>query len=164
MGGDFAGAGGSPALLDSTNGNSAFFSGLTYGVTYVYRVTAIDSSRNESDFSNEYVFTPQVPTGIESENLPSLARLTLLPSRPNPFNPTTVITYGIPEKSRVTLKIHNILGQEVRTLVSGVEPAGYQSHVWDGKDNSGNSVASGIYIYRVEAGASVESRKMLLTR
>ncbi len=83
---------------------------------------------------------------------------------PNPFNPTTTIRYDLKEPGKVTLKIYNILGQEVRTLVNKNEAAGFKSAVWDSKDNAGRMVSSGLYIYRIETGKFVKSRKMMLLK
>lgn len=89
---------------------------------------------------------------------------------PNPFNPTTTIKYDLPEESFVELRIFNLLGEEIRTLVSGSESAGFKSILWDGKDNSVNLVSSGMYIYHFSA-KSLESdrefhqiKKMVLIR
>jgi hypothetical protein len=74
---------------------------------------------------------------------------------PNPFNPTTTIRFGLPEQSRVSLKVYNLLGQEVATLAEGDMPAAYHTVVWNGRNKAGNQVASGIYFYRLDAtGAS----------
>jgi len=87
---------------------------------------------------------------------------------PNPFNAQTTLKYALKEDTRVSLKIYNLLGQEVRTLVKASQPAAYYAVVWDGKNNWGQPVSSGIYIYRVIAGPPasgfVKSRKMLLLK
>ncbi len=83
---------------------------------------------------------------------------------PNPFNPSTVISYQLAVSSEVTLKIYNLLGQEVRTLVSGRQNAGVHSVTWDGRNEGGESVASGIYLYRLVAGGKVLTRKMTLVK
>ncbi len=93
----------------------------------------------------------------------------LSPNYPNPFNPTTTIAYGLPEPASVTLKLYNMLGQEIATLVDGHQPAGYLRAIWNGKNNHGSVVGSGVYIYRMVAtGASgnvfTNTRKMILTR
>ncbi len=64
---------------------------------------------------------------------------------PNPFNPSTTIEYALPKESYVTLKVYNVLGQEVRTLVNRPQSAGYKTVQWDGKNESGETVAGGIY-------------------
>ncbi|MCK6544075.1 T9SS type A sorting domain-containing protein [bacterium] len=83
---------------------------------------------------------------------------------PNPFNPSTTISFGIPGASNVTLKIYNMQGQEVRTVFGHFLEAGYYDSFWDGKDDVGMQVASGIYIYRIQAGNFVQSKKMTLIK
>jgi hypothetical protein len=80
---------------------------------------------------------------------------------PNPFNPSTIINYALPRSSLVTIKIYNVLGQEVRTLVNSELQAGNYTVQWNGDNNTGRSVASGIYIYRVAAGQTVKTMKMM---
>ncbi len=90
---------------------------------------------------------------------------------PNPFNPLTVIRYQLPVQSHVTLRIYNLLGQEVKTLVNEIRDAGYESVEWNSTNNYGNALASGMYFYKLEA-TSVNDlnktftkvRKMLLVR
>lgn len=83
---------------------------------------------------------------------------------PNPFNPATDIEYQISERSHVTLRIHDLLGQTVRSLVDRQEQSGWYKVRWDGKSDAGFDVASGIYIYRLISGNQAESRKLLLIR
>jgi DNA-binding NtrC family response regulator len=83
---------------------------------------------------------------------------------PNPFNPSTTIRYALPEASKVSLVVYNLLGQQVRTLVSGSQSAGYHSVVWDGRDAAGRMAATGVYIYRLQAGGFVQVRKMLFAK
>ena len=85
-------------------------------------------------------------------------------NHPNPFNPTTSISYALPQTGPVSLRIFDVVGREIRTLVNGVESAGYKIEEWDGRNSSGRQVASGIYIYRLESGSFVKSRKMMLIR
>ncbi|MFQ5583749.1 MAG: T9SS type A sorting domain-containing protein, partial [Calditrichia bacterium] len=89
---------------------------------------------------------------------------------PNPFNPVTTITYQLPVASKVRLEIYNILGQKVRTLVDAQQPAEYYTIQWDGKNDHGRQVGSGLYIYRLITETAdggerfVKARKMLLIR
>jgi len=83
---------------------------------------------------------------------------------PNPFNPTTNIEYQLPEQTMITMKIYNIRGQEVKTLVDNVKQAGYHSVVWNGLDNNDKPVASGVYYYRIETKSYNEVKKMILLR
>ena len=97
----------------------------------------------------------------------------LFQNYPNPFNPVTVISWqlarlagatGQAVGTEVELKIFNLLGQEVRTLVDERKEAGYHSTLWDGRDEAGNPVASGIYLYRLRAGEYLSCRKMVLLK
>ena len=78
---------------------------------------------------------------------------------PNPFNPSTTIRYGLPNRSQVMLAVFNMLGQEVATLVNGNQEEGYHEVTFDGKN-----LSSGVYLYRIQAGSYVETRKLLLMR
>lgn len=84
---------------------------------------------------------------------------------PNPFNPSTTISYNLKEKSNVTLEIFDILGRKIKSLVDGeIQSAGRHIVVWNGKNISGNSVSSGVYLYRIHANDFIETKKMLLIR
>ncbi len=83
---------------------------------------------------------------------------------PNPFNPSTTIRYALSVDSPVSIRVYNLLGQEVATLVDGFQKAGEQSVTWHGTNNFGQSVASGLYIYRLQAGNTVMTQKMLFTK
>ena len=88
--------------------------------------------------------------------------LTLGQNFPNPFNPTTTIPFMLESSALVKLEIYNILGQKIRTLVDNTMPEGAHRAVWDGVDDSGNAVSAGVFIYRLRAGKSVMTKKMLL--
>ena len=90
--------------------------------------------------------------------------LTLNPAYPNPFNPTTVISYNLPQAGFVNLKVYDLMGREIRNLTSGFENAGMNSAMWDAKDNQGNIVSSGVYIYRLEAAGQAQSNKLILLK
>jgi len=83
---------------------------------------------------------------------------------PNPFNPTTVIQYALPKASEVRIQIYNVLGQKVRNLVDEAQEPGYKMIHWDGKDDDGTEVSSGVYFYRIEAGDFVKNKKMTLLK
>jgi len=84
---------------------------------------------------------------------------------PNPFNPATIIRYRLAEGGWVSLAIYNTRGQLVRTLVEGREKPGYKSFRWDGRDSTGEYVASGVYLYVLKVDHRlVETRKMAVIR
>jgi len=83
---------------------------------------------------------------------------------PNPFNPTTTIKFAIANDARVNLVVYDMLGQKVRTLIDNEQEAGYYSVRWDGTNDFGSKVSSGIYIYRLQAGNFVQTMKMNLMK
>lgn len=83
---------------------------------------------------------------------------------PNPFNTSTLIRFGIPEAGKVTLKIYNSIGEQVKTLVDGNMSAGLHQVTWDATDNSGNGISSGIYFYRITSGKFTQMYKMMLSK
>jgi hypothetical protein len=88
----------------------------------------------------------------------------LLGNYPNPFNPVTTIRYELSEEAHVTLRVYDMLGQLVRTLVDEQQSAGYRQVVWDGTNDAGQKVASGVYVYRMTDGKFNETRWMLLLK
>jgi hypothetical protein len=105
--------------------------------------------------------TPNVVTSVEEERIPDVqpTRFTLSQNYPNPFNPSTNINYDVVTTSQVRLTVYNLLGQKVATLVDGVRPAGSYTVTWDAAN-----LPSGMYIYRLEAGANAVSRMMTLLK
>jgi len=83
---------------------------------------------------------------------------------PNPFNPSTVIKFSVPQTSPVRITIYNMLGQQVRVLFAGVMEAGERSVTFDAKDQNGKTLTSGIYMYRMNAGTFVQTKKMMLLK
>ncbi len=89
---------------------------------------------------------------------------TLSQNYPNPFNPTTSIAYEVPAPGRVTVAVFDVLGRRVRTLAQGPHEAGSYRVAWDGRDERGAPVASGVYLYRMTADAFVKTRAMMLLK
>ncbi|MCI0692225.1 T9SS type A sorting domain-containing protein, partial [candidate division KSB1 bacterium] len=84
---------------------------------------------------------------------------------PNPFNPATTIRYGLPKAERVTLKIYNLLGEEVALIINDeLRAAGYHAAIWDGRDKNGSVVTSGVYVYRMQAGNFAMTKKLALVK
>ena len=88
----------------------------------------------------------------------------LLQNAPNPFNPETTIEYALPEASYVRVVIYNAMGQTVRTLMDGSQPAGYHRIIWDARDDQDRSVSGGIYLYRMTADGFTDTKRMILLR
>jgi photosystem II stability/assembly factor-like uncharacterized protein len=109
------------------------------------------------------VYVDLIP-GVEvTDRIP--ANYTLDQNYPNPFNPATAITFGLPQESNVTLKVYNILGIQVRTLIANEKMnAATYSVDWDGKDENGSVVSSGVYFYRFETGNFIQTKKMILMK
>jgi hypothetical protein len=93
-----------------------------------------------------------------------LKTYTLHQNYPNPFNPSTSITYDLSIADNISLKVYDLLGQEVKTLVNGDVSAGSHTVVWNGTNNSGSQVASGIYIYTLQVGSKKLNKRMTLLR
>jgi len=100
--------------------------------------------------------------GVYSHLMPG--QFQLYNNRPNPFNPTTIISYDLPVTADVQLDIYNVLGQHVSTLVDKTQEAGHHEVVWESIDKTGKTVANGIYFYRIEAGDFSASKKMMLLK
>jgi hypothetical protein len=83
---------------------------------------------------------------------------------PNPFNPVTVIGFSLPDEMEVIIEVINILGERIKTIVHDRFPAGEYREIWDGTDNSGERVASGVYFYRLRSDDFTMSRKMVLLK
>jgi len=113
---------------------------------------------------NDSICTVQSSTNINSLMNNVLKKCCLEQNYPNPFNVTTTIYYALKEDVKVNLKIYNIVGQEIRTLVDENQPAGYQSVIWDGNNDFGKSVPSGIYIFRINTDKFNKSLKLLMLK
>jgi pimeloyl-ACP methyl ester carboxylesterase len=137
-------------------------SNVTLG-TYFYRLKQVDLN---GDFTYSYEIMIEVSNTVKADENPQPIEFTLEQNYPNPFNPTTTISYALPENSRVQLKIYNVFGQIIKTLVDEVQNAGYKFVEWNSEE-----IASGIYFYRIDATSINETnkpftqvRKMLLIR
>ena len=90
--------------------------------------------------------------------------ITFSQNYPNPFNPTTNLSFTLPKESHVTLEIYNLLGQKVRTLADKIYSAGSHTLIWDGRDDSGESLSSGVYFSRFTAGDFTDRKKLILIK
>lgn len=121
------------------------------GKVYCYRVEASGDSGWEVLFETEQIATPGLP-------------LTLFQNHPNPFNPSTMIRYYLPEAALVLLDIYDVSGRRIKRLIEKRLPVGYHEINWNGQDALGNDVSSGIYFYTLTAGKRRSTKKMILMR
>ncbi|RME20695.1 MAG: T9SS C-terminal target domain-containing protein, partial [Candidatus Zixiibacteriota bacterium] len=129
--------------------------------------TAFSEVQAEVTESGIYaLFTTAVPTdvGDSGDDTPLPRTFALGQNYPNPFNPSTTIEYSLPRRSRVVIEIFNVLGRNVRRLVDEQAEAGRHRVVWDGRNDAGRPVASGVYLYRLVADDYTATRKMLLLK
>ena len=111
--------------------------------------------------------TPNLATGVDDElrdRNPPLRNFHLAQNYPNPFNPATTIEFRLPAECMVRLRIYNMLGRLVRTLEDRRMTAGEYIVRWDGEDDSGRTLGSGIYFLRIEAGEFSQARRMVLLK
>ena len=128
------------------------------------RYTVIATDFGGNDLGEYFLIILRGPTDVDDSRSGLPVDFFLDQNCPNPFNPQTTISYGLLRSSEVRIEVYNILGRNIRTLVSGQQPAGRHSVVWDGRDENGEEVSSGIYFYRLVGDDFSESRKMLLLR
>jgi len=130
-----------------------------YHYTDTEPVTGTNSYRlKQIDLDGRSAYSPEVAVDIQLPELFELGQ-----NYPNPFNPGTDITFQLPadEDQRVIMAVYNLLGQKIRTLVDGnMEPGTHHVH-WDGRDDRGLNAVSGAYLYRLQLGAQVLTRKMI---
>ncbi|MEC9273962.1 MAG: choice-of-anchor D domain-containing protein, partial [Candidatus Neomarinimicrobiota bacterium] len=120
-----------------------------------------------NDPDNGYVTIPLSVTvnGMSSEDDALLPEeFALHQNYPNPFNPVTTLRYDLPENSMVSIKVYDMLGREVRTLVNQVQDAGFKSIIWDATNDYGKSISAGIYLYQIQAGDFIQTEKMVLLK
>jgi len=106
----------------------------------------------------------KLPTGIANSGDTAPDRFALFQAYPNPFNPFTSISFNLPAQSDISVRVYNQLGQEVRTLFKGEKSAGTHRLRWNGANNSGELVASGVYIYRLESPVFTESKRVVFLK
>ncbi|MEO0114844.1 MAG: FlgD immunoglobulin-like domain containing protein, partial [candidate division WOR-3 bacterium] len=124
-----------------------------------WRVKSIDRAGNESNWSERRGYTGI--TEGEKKTMPLPSVFILYANQPNPFAKMTEIRYGIPIKTRLRITVYNSSGQEIATLINGIQSPGWYSVKWNGKDNKGNNCPAGIYFYRIESEEYKATKKMV---
>lgn len=173
------------ANLEVTSSERGFVQDVPAGGRYLFRYQADEVSNISEQATVEYTapgYYPKtlnigiaygldVPLDVELDPVPSAADelprplpSTLYQNFPNPFNPTTTIPYDVAARASVRLSVYNARGQLVRTLVDAIERPGHKEVTWDGRDDHGQAVASGVYAARIRIGDFTATRKMVLVK
>jgi len=148
------------SIVNISSTNSFTDWGLEDSTDYNFSISAYDAAKNESPRSNTINVTTE-PSGIA---IP-LKEFKLEQNHSNPFNSSTTIDYSLPTTSHVTLKIYDITGREIKTLVDEVKPAGKYTVEWNGTDRTGKKVPSGTYFYQIKSeNGNASSKKMILVK
>jgi hypothetical protein len=158
---------GSRKRVEYKFGNGGADNDLGYGVNRIFFIDDVTYSTSNPQVLPTDTFG--ILTGVEEwdeTSGPLPEGFALLPAYPNPFNPETAIRYhiGLDRPEPVSLRIYNLLGQEVRTLADDVHGSGAYQAVWDGRDDAGRMLASGIYFVRLQVGEMGQTRKLVLTK
>jgi len=125
---------------------------------------------NDDNFSNNYgyyigfIIANKTFTSAALEKNQVIENSNLGQNYPNPFNPSTTIEYQVPKQTTVKINIYDINGQLVKELLNEEKNTGNYSTVWNGKNNAGNTVASGTYFYQIQSGDFIQVKKMILLR
>jgi len=150
------------------SGDSMMFKIFDHSEKKEYHTSALYTSGNGTfgygAFSIISTLNTTNPTSVENKRNEIISDFKLLGNYPNPFNPETTIKYQLPEPSFVRLVIYNIQGQEIKTLVNEKKSSGYHSVRWNGTNNPGIKVNSGVYLYHLQAGKFSDVKKMLLLK
>jgi hypothetical protein len=149
-----------PSGIDSTFYD---FTRVASQTTYHWRASA-SNGLGTSDWSAARSFTTGMISAVEQSPSPAPREFVLRQNYPNPMNPDTQILFELPAAAQVSLKIYDLLDREIRTLTDAPYQAGPHVLRWEGKDNRGSPVPSGIYIYRLQAGDFTQARRVILLR
>jgi hypothetical protein len=139
---------------------------MWFGFSFMYVRNDVNSAPiDRNDLAEDVFGWMQNPTKPDITPVPPTPKsYTLAQNYPNPFNPSTTIKYDMKAKGIVTLKVYNVAGQLVRTLANSVKDAGSYTVTWDGKNDRGGAVASGIYFYKMETKDFSQTKKMVMLR
>jgi len=147
---------------------------MPYSTTYYGNVSDLNSATpitvgadgNLAVENADVQLTPMSATAVgEEDNISAVpSKFELLQNYPNPFNPSTTIRYALPKASHVTLKIFNLRGEVVKTLVNGFQSAQNYQVVWNGDNESGQKVAAGIYLYQLQADNYKQTMRLILLK
>ncbi|MEN6445134.1 MAG: T9SS type A sorting domain-containing protein [Candidatus Cloacimonas sp.] len=156
-------------VSDGENGRKVGKLGLMFYNDYTWGAYAIDPPVGSTNDGGQVMFTEleiTFPLPGEASDDPTVTPVTnmLNQNYPNPFNPVTTITFDMAKKAVANVSVYNVKGQLVKTLYNGIADFGRNSVTWNGIDNNGSQVSSGLYFYRLSTDGKVETRKMMLMK
>ena len=156
-----AASGGTP------DGETGSFGTFTFNVSENFNdetVVSITNMRwNEGDvIADAASMTVSYALGVDGELFPN--EFSLHQNYPNPFNPVTTLRYDLPELTHVNIIIYDMLGRKIRTLINEQQDPGYKSLIWNATNDYGKPVSAGIYLYQIQAGEYIQTKKMVLLK
>lgn len=149
-----------PAFRDPRNLHTMTF----VDGNFACRTTFLNTPREINFLAFIAKLPEEMPVAVREQKPTVPVQFILLQNYPNPFNPETVIRFDLSQAAPVVIKIYNMLGEPIRTLAKATYPAGTHRLLWNGKDEDGHLVASGVYFYQLEAGEFSDVKKMILNR
>jgi len=164
-----------PVLLGATASNESVVSkagrdesyikdGSVWQDLYDFYIPENSEWRYSANLCIKALTTDVTQTEVQRYRISIPETFVLYQNYPNPFNPSTTIRYAVKTRAEVTIRIFSVTGKEIVTLVNGIEEPGEKCIQWNGTNQEGNTVTSGVYIYQMIAGSHVEAKKMILVR
>jgi len=147
----------------SSNSLDPLLSGLNLEEVELYWfVASTDEEYTVVSDTGEFVLSRAALGAVDGYAIPE--QFSLHQNYPNPFNPVTTLRYDLPENSLVNIIIYDMLGREVKTLINQTQDAGYRSVIWNATNDYGKPVSAGIYLYQIQAGEYISTKKMVLLK
>ena len=153
------------ASSSSTSTASVSISGdvlIVTGVTIGSATITVNADDGNGGTGSDYFTVSVDAVSIDNEQIP--LQFALHQNYPNPFNPVTTLRYELPENGLVTITIYDMLGKQQKTLINQTQDAGYKSIIWDATNDYGKPVSAGIYLYQIQAGEFVQTKKIVLLK
>jgi hypothetical protein len=144
-------------IEESDDTNDLFWCGW-----YVFAFDELELNEQYNEQYHELAFDFSGYLELYNEILPR--NFVVYPAFPNPFNPVITLRYELPENGHVNITIYDMLGRQVKTLINQTQDAGYKSLIWDATNDYGKPVSAGIYLYQIQAGEYISTKKMVLLK
>jgi len=147
----------------SSNSLDALLGGLNLSEsTLSWYIDASDEDYTMVSDTGEFVLSRSLLDVLDDSSIPTV--FTLHQNHPNPFNPITTLRYDLPENSYVNVTVYDMLGRQVKKLINQTQDAGFKSVIWNATNDYGKPVSAGVYLYQIQAGEFVQTKKMVLLK